>query len=298
VSAPRWDVCATVRAPADEVLAFAGHHLALGADRIWLFFDDPADPAFEAVAGLGRIKATRCDADYWARMGRGRPETHQNRQMRNIGRAWRRSAADFVLHADVDEYLVADRPVAECLAEADPERPLIRLEPWEALHDPALPPGIFAARHFRRALPEGRAVAVLGAIAAVLPSGLLSHTAGKCFFRTRVPGLVPNIHGARIDGARVHGGRFHPDLAILHFHAEDPRRWRAALPFRLTRGAYTFNPALRAHLAAADEAGIAAFYEAVQVARPGYLAALRAAGCLREADLGLAARAAALAGRG
>lgn len=289
-----WEVCATVRAPADQVLAFVAHYRDLGADRIWLFFDDPEDPAFDAVQGLARVRAIRCDAAYWARSGKARPDAHQTRQMRNIGRAWRRSAAAFVLHADVDEYLIADFPVAELLAAADPELPMIRVEPWEALFDPALPPGTFAARHFRRALPPGAAEAILGPYAAILPQGMLSHTVGKCFFRTGVPRLVPSIHGARIDGRRLHGGRFHADMALLHFHAEDPDRWAAALPFRLTRGAYTFRPPLRAHLAAADAEGIARFYQAVQVARPDYLAALSAAGCLREVDLGLAARAAAL----
>ncbi|MFN6979470.1 MAG: glycosyltransferase family 2 protein [Gemmobacter sp.] len=294
---PRWEVCATVKAPADQVLAFAAHYLSLGADRVWLCFDDPDDPAFAAVEGLRRIRAVRCDAAWWEKGGGQRPDTHQNRQMRNVGRVWRRSDADFVFHADADEYLIADRSVAECLADLDPERAILRVEPWEALHDPALPPDIFTARHFRRALPPQTAAAILGPYADVLPRGLLSHSAGKCFFRTGVPGLVPNIHGARMGGERVDGGRFHRDLALLHFHAEDPARWRAALPFRLTRGAYRFNPPLQAHLSAASAAGIDAFYTAVQVARPEYLAALAAAGCLRKADLGLAARVAALRAR-
>lgn len=279
----RWGICTTLRAPEDAVRGFIEHHLALGPARIWLHFDDPDDPAAAVAAAYPRVTAIRCGAGYWQKLVGRRPPTHQLRQMRNVGRVWAKTDLDFVLHIDVDELLLADRPVADCLADLDPERAILRVEPWEALHDPALPPGPFAARHFRRALAPGSAA--LGPFAAVLPTGMLSHTAGKCFFRTGVPGMVPNIHGARIAGERVPGGRFHPDLALLHFHAHDPAAWRAALPFRLTKGAYQFQPALQAHLAAADAAGVAAFYDAVQVARPEYLAALAAEGALRTVTL-------------
>ncbi len=293
---PRWGVCATLRAPVGQVLAFAAHHLGLGAARVWLHFDDPDDPAADAAAGLRGVAVVRCDGAYWRALCGRRPALHQQRQMRNIGRICARTRLDFVLHIDADEFLVADRPVAECLADLDPERPILRVEPWEALHDPALPPGPLSARHFRRALPAGAAAAAIGRYAALLPQGMLSHTVGKCFFRAKVPGLVPSIHGARIEGERAPGGRFHHDLALLHFHAPDPAAWKAALPFRLTKGAYQFNPALQAHLAAADEAEIDAFYHAVQTARPALLDLLRAADALRETDLCLdaAVRAAAV----
>ena len=279
----RWSICTTLRAPEDAVRGFIAHHLALGPERIWLHFDDPDDPAAAVAGTYPRVKVQRCGPGYWRNLLGRRPAQHQRRQMFNVGRVWAKGGVEFVLHIDVDELLIADRPVADCLADLDPERAVLRVEPWEALHDPALPPGPFAARHFRRALPPGSVA--LGPYAALLPSGMLSHTAGKCFFRTGVAGLVPNIHGARIEGERVPGGRFHPDLALLHFHAHDPAAWQAALPFRLTKGAYMFNPALQAHLAAADAAGVAAFYEAVQVARPEYLAALAAEGALREVTL-------------
>lgn len=296
---PRWGVAATVRAPLEQVMAFAAHHLDLGAHRIWLHFDDPGDPAADALSDRPKISVIRCDDAYWQGLCGTRPPTHQVRQMRNITRVCRRAQIDWVAHVDVDEYLLARAPIPAILADLPADRLVLRAEPFEALHSPGLPDDIFTARYFRRGLPDpdpARAAQVLGGYGALLPRGMLSHTVGKCFFRTGVAGMVANIHGARIKGERVFGGRFHPDLALLHFHAEDPARWRHGLQFRLSRGAYQFLPDLQAHLLAADDAGIDAFYDAVQLATPERLEHLRALGLLREADLGLRAKVAALFG--
>jgi hypothetical protein len=297
--APRWGVCATVRAPAEQVLAFAAHHLAIGAHRVWLHFDDPQDPAADVLAGIARVTVTRCTDAYWQALVGRRPQQHQQRQLWNVTRIYQRARVDFLAHFDVDEFLLPAVAVDEALADLPEDRLILRVEPFEALGEPGLADDIFTARHFRRQLPEPDAALLarlFGPYAALLPHGMLSHTVGKCFFRTGVAELRPSIHGARIEGERVFGGRFHPDLALLHFHAEDAGRWLGGLGFRLTRGAYTFLPALQQHLAAAGPEGQAAFWERVQRATPETLAALREAGLLREAELGLRARVAALTG--
>lgn len=293
-----WGICATLKAPADQVLAFAAHHLALGAHHLWLHFDDPDDPAVDLAASLPRTTAVRCDETYWqATVGR-RPEKHQNRQARNIQRVCAQTGLPWVAHLDVDEFLVASRPVSDCLARLPPDRMMLRIAPWEALHDPGLPDDVFTARHFRAAL-RGPSLAaararLFGPYAPLLPDGVLSHAAGKCFFRTGVRRLEPRIHGAFYARARLPGGDFDPDLALLHFHAQDPARWLASLPFRLTRGAYQFNPPLQQFLATADTESRAAFYARVQHASPDTLAILADLGILRAELLTLRARIAAL----
>ncbi|MDT8854544.1 glycosyltransferase family 2 protein [Paracoccaceae bacterium Fryx2] len=292
-----WGLCTTVKAPAEQVLAFVAHHLGLGAARLWLYFDDPEDPAAGALAGLDRVTVIRCDADWWKG---DRPEAHQNRQGRNMKRTWRAARLPWVGHIDVDEFLLPDAPIARALAAVPGDQPQVRLAPWEALHDPALPDDIFTARHFRAqmggAAQAANRIRVFGPYAPLLPSGMLSHSAGKCFFRTGVPGLQPRLHGAFIAGQRLDGGDFHPGIALLHFHAEDPARWKHRLQFRLTRGAYKFNPALQAHLAAADAGGIDAFFDRVQTPSPECLALLGRLGLLRTTRLGLREKVAALTG--
>jgi hypothetical protein len=292
----RWGVAATVQASPAQVAAFAAHHLDLGAHRVWLHFDDPDDPAADAFAGQDRVTVIRCDAAYWDELCGKRPDTHQERQVRNITRILRKARVDWIAHVDVDEFLQAAVPVAEALADVDPDRVLLRVEPWEALHDPALPDDVFTGRAFRRQVPEDAKALVkllYGRFGTALDRGMLSHSAGKCFFRTGIREMVARIHSARIRGEPVFGGRFHPDLALLHFHAQDPEHWKARLPFRLAMGAYRAKPELQALLAGADAAMVDAFYTMIQSARPDLLRELSAHGLLREADLGLRARVAA-----
>lgn len=287
----KWGIVATVKAPQPQLLAFVAHHLELGAAQIWLCFDDPADQAAEALERLPRVSVLRCTLPYWRETCGRRPEKHQNRQSRNAQHIYAATDLTWLAHLDVDEFLLPDRPIAALLAAAPPEQPMLRAAPWEALHEPGAPDDIFTARQFRAALPvasdqAARDVA-FGRFAPLLPEGVLSHAAGKCLFRTGLAGFEPRLHGAFRFGSRVVGVPFQPGLALLHFHAQDPLAWRERLDFRLARGAYQYNPALQAHLLAADDAGRAAFYSRVQSPEPAIRAQLAGLGLLRSETLKL-----------
>jgi hypothetical protein len=272
-------------------MAFVAHHLSVGCARMWLFFDDPDDPAAQAVADLPRVTVTRCDDAHWRRIKGKRPDKHQNRQGRNMQSVYATAALPWIAHIDVDEFLLPRRDIGAILGGLHADRAMLPMCPWEALHDPALPDDIFTAGSFRKAMPGDSDAAlracVFGPYAPLLPKGVLSHSAGKCFFRTGIPGLEPRLHGAFLEGRRLPGGPFTPEIALLHFHAEDPARWLDRLQFRLTRGAYQFNPALADWLLVADDAAIRAFYAHVQTVSPATLDTLRQAGALIEAHLGL-----------
>lgn len=284
-----WGLVSTVKAPPEKVAAFVAHHLGLGAARIWLYFDDPEDPAFDMVSRWPQVTPVRCDDIRWAAAG-SRPDRHQNRQSRNAQAAWRACRLPWIGHVDVDEFLHPVIPVAEILGAVPPDQPTLRMEPYEAMHDPALPDDIFTARQFRGALKPRFAHlrrAVLGAYADILPEGHLSHTNGKSFFRTGIPGLSPRLHGAFLNGERLPGPPFDRRLPLLHFHAQDREDWLTALPFRLTRGAYQYHPALQAHLAAAGPQEISFFYDRTQRLTADTANLLRDDGRLIEADLAL-----------
>ena len=289
-----WGICATVKATPDQVLAFVAHHLGLGASQVWLHFDDPDDPAFEVASGLAGVEAIRCDEDYWtALMGRG-PGKHQNRQSRNMQRVYAQTRLPWVAHIDVDEFLHPTQPIDRVLRALPQDQNLLRLPPFEALYDPAAPDDIFTSRYFRAALrgnaDEAARARVFGIYAPLLPSGVLSHSAGKCFFRTGLSRFEPRLHGAFRAGARVAGGAFCPDIALLHFHAEDPIRWKDRLHFRLTKGAYQYNPPLQDWLSNASAPEIDQFYDAVQTVRDDLLQRLRKETILRETHLHLRQR--------
>lgn len=296
---PSWSIVTTVKAPQDQILAFLAHHLDLGPAQITLLFDDPDDPAASGIEKLARrdprIEVQRCTEDWWEALRSPRPERHQRRQGLNAHAAYLTCPSDWLLHIDIDEFLVTDRPVADLLATLAPARSLLRIAPWEALHDPLMAEDIFTARHFRRELGGPRAVAlraeIFGDYAPILPSGALSHAIGKCFFRTGIAHLHPWIHGATLGGRKMASGRASRHMALLHFHSNDPARWKAQLPFRLSAGAYVLKPEFQAWLQAATMAEIDQFYAAVLTATPEAVARLRTLGLLRETELHLRARA-------
>jgi Glycosyl transferase family 2 len=292
----RWGLVTTVKAPLDQILAFVAHHLSVGAEELWLFFDDPDDPAFDQIAALPRVTATRCTDAYWATKG-GRHDRHQNRQSRNAREAQKLCALDWLGHIDVDEFLHAPRPIAAILGDQPASTFALRMEPFEAIHTPDLPDDIFTARHFRGPLSrkhEALRDPILGPYAVILPKGHLSHTAGKSFCRPKTRGLALRLHQVTLNKEPLQGP-FHTDLRLLHFHAQDRQAWVKALPFRLERGAYQFHPAMADHLAQASDAEIHAFYDETQMLSAEKLALLAANDRLITADLGLRSKIAALA---
>ena len=74
-----WAVVSTMKATEEKVLAFAAHHLSLGADHLWLFFDDPAQPIPEPLTNHPRVTVTLCDDAHWINACNKRPPQHQNR---------------------------------------------------------------------------------------------------------------------------------------------------------------------------------------------------------------------------
>ncbi len=300
--AATWALVATVKAPGEKILAFLAWHLDLGASQITLCFDDPDDPALALIAAqhLPRLRLIACDAAHWQAAG-GRPERHQNRQAKNARMVYRSCEAAWLGHIDVDEFIWSPEPPGALLGALPPSQIMCRMEPFEALHDPDLPDDIYTARAFRGPLKQAHAALrgpVLGDYATILPEAMLSHSAGKVFFRTGVPGLSPRLHGAFIGGERLPGPGFHPGLRLLHFHAQDREDWLTALPFRLTRGAYQYRPEMQAWLASASAEEVADFYLATQRARPEAAALLHDAGRLVEARLDLRRRVADLLATG
>ena len=116
---------------------------------------------------------------------------------------------------------------------------------------------------------------------------MLSHTVGKVLVRTGIKGLFPRLHSVMLNGVRIPTPNWHPDLKLLHFHAQDRAAWLAALPFRLGRGAYQYKPELHAFLTKASPQEIDAFYRQTQILAPDVIPDLARKGRLILADLDL-----------
>lgn len=293
-----WAVVTTMKAPEEKVLAFAAHHLSLGADHLWLFFDDPAQKVPEPLVRHPRVTVTLCDDDHWLRAGKKRPPQHQNRQTQNARLTYRALVtSDWIAHIDVDEFILTPRPIAAILDDARPETIAMKLEPFEAMHDPLLPDDIYTSREFRGALRHEhwpRRRAALGPYRKVIRDGMLSHTVGKVIYRTRVPGLLPRLHAVMLDKVFVPTPDWHPEMKLLHFHSQDRADWLGRIPFRMTRGAYQFRPELQAFLADASPEEIDKFYRRTQIMSVDLRDELQKVGRVIITDLGLRAKVQAL----
>lgn len=286
-----WSLVATVKAAEDKVLAFAAHHLSLGADHLWLFFDDPAQPIPQPLQQHPRVTVTLCDDEHWLRSNKKRPPQHQNRQTQNARLTYRELVtSDWIVHIDVDEFLLTDRPISAILDDTPADTIAMRIEPFEAMHDPLLPDDIYTAREFRGALRHEfwpRRRAALGPYRKVIRDGMLSHSVGKAMYRTRVPGLLPRLHAVMINREIVASPTWQPEIRLLHFHAQDKEAWLAAIPFRMTKGAYQFRPELQSFLAEAAPEDIDRFYRRTQILPLDLREELVKEGRVVLADLGL-----------
>lgn len=284
-----WSIVATVKAPEEKILAFTAHHLAIGCDHIWLYFDDPDAPVPPALANHAKVTVTLCGDAYWQASNK-RPPTHQNRQARNARNTYPQVTTDWLAHIDVDEFIHAPRPLADVLNDVPAETIAVKLEPFEAMHDPMLPDDIFTAREFRGALRHEhwpRRRKALGDYRKVIRDGMLSHTVGKVICRAGIPRLFPRLHAVMLDGSFVPIPDWHPELKLLHFHAQDRKAWLEVLPFRLTKGAYQFRPELQEFLNAATPEEIDKFYRRTQILSLETAAELAAVGRVLIVDLGL-----------
>lgn len=293
-----WGVCTTVKAPLDQILAFVAWHKHLGASHIWVHLDDADVMASEILEQIDGVTPVLCNKAYWAH-NRFRPKTQEARQVYNIQRIYNAAPLPVIGHFDVDEFLWPARPVHEILDDWSDGLPFKRANPAEALYDPTLADDIFTARQFRLPFPgvmhQSRRTRILGDYAPLLHNNMLSHKVGKSLFRTGVEGLKPRLHVGRYDGGdppiKV---PVHPDLIVLHFHAQNYGEWLAALPHRVEKGAYRFNEPLAKYLGGATPSEIEDFYLATQSAHPALLKALAHKGLLVEADLQLKDKVAAL----
>ena len=291
---PTWGIVTQLKAPLAAVETFLAWHLELGADWIALYFDDPDDPAANAIDGIDRVKVFRCHDKHWAKLKGFRPDLKTVRQVYNARHAYLRAKVDWLAHIDCDEFLWPvratgdtgpwSRVIGRLLAMVSSHQPYLRLRPHEAL----INPDGTAPSHFRAALPgEGRGATLhdlFGGHAAALNRGMLSHSVGKAISRTGLPGFQPRLHVPRVQGNKLPGVPFCDEIALLHYHATDREDWLSHVDYRARLGAYSGRDESRAFYQSANRDDLIAFHDAVQVAHPDMVAKLATANMLLRAD--------------
>ncbi|WP_227284381.1 MULTISPECIES: glycosyltransferase family 2 protein [Paracoccaceae] len=233
-----WGVVMTVREPPVLVQANVAWHLASGASEIHVYLDDPHDPAFYLLKSMPGCRVVRCTLDHWRTQAkrRARPASQVRRQSLNANHALSRTACDWLIHLDADEFLLQERPIAGEMAALNGTAMALQLPVWERIYLPGSAPETLFEGGFMPALTapgdarsENRAVArrVFGADRGYRRLGLLGHAAGK----VAVPvgqGFSLSIHTAFLDrgGERARARlRRSTSARILHFDGLTPLHW-------------------------------------------------------------------------
>ena len=235
-----WGVVATIKADTATILRFAAYHLELGAHRIYIYLDTPNPEAQELLRAHPKARVIRCDDGYWKRHNGSRPEMHQPRQTLNATRAYNRAQeVDWVMHMDVDEFLVPSGRISDLLGALPDTTQCARARPMELLAGGD--PQVEAA--FKTFIPAGKqreqiVSALYPTYGQHLKGGFLSHIAGKLFVRTGIDGIKFRIHNAFLNGETNPNHVELPELSLAHFHAIDWETWRAHYDYRLKEGSY------------------------------------------------------------
>ena len=203
---PNWSVVATVDEPAALVLAFALHHLELGAAQIHLFLDGPNPQAEAVLRDLPQVQLVVCDTAHWAAsVRRQKPKLHTGRQVVNANIAYAQTRSDWLLHCDCDEFVRDGAALTEELSGTGPNRVYLKLPVAERVYPPEAPPeatdpfdGIFRfpLTDFDMLGPQ-----IYGDLAPFLKDGVTGHRAGKAVVRTGLP-ITMGIHSP--DGPPPH----------------------------------------------------------------------------------------------
>jgi len=231
-----WGLAATIRAPAVDILRFAAYHLDQGAHRLYIYLDDENPAAFEALKAHSKVRVQSCDQNHWKRLAGKRPEKHQVRQTLNATHAYnRRSEVDWLIHMDVDEFLVGKQPVMQVLDALPSAVNSARVRPMELLGG--------SADAYKAFIPaDGQRRKVVNEIypryGAHLTGGFLSHVAGKLFVRSGLEDVTFKIHNAFKRDTMLPNAAELSEVDLAHRHAKSWEDWQAAFRYRHERGSY------------------------------------------------------------
>lgn len=302
----RWGVVSTIKAPLKQIQDFAAWHLEQGAHRLYIYLDAPDPEALNVLKSHPKIRVRQTDDAYWNKRN-GRPKKHQVRQRQNARHANNRKVeVDWMIHIDVDEFLMPATPLAEQLGALPPDVLCARIRPIEALAPGSVAaPGETLFKAFELNLRKRAAAsdACFPNFGQHLICGFISHAVGKMAYRTGLKGLDIKIHNVALDGVENPGQQELTGTELAHFHTIDWAHFRDEFRFRLSQGSYRaeLNPQVRhregalslhdlfRHIDATEgEAGLRFFFDDVCTATPELCARLEAHGLLRRHVLPLA----------
>ncbi len=229
----------TVRAPVKDTLAFAWYHLNVAIDHVFLFLDDPGDPATPELSKSDRITCIPCDGAHWRSTGSPRPGVIEDRQRANANVALdrvREWGFDWIIHVDSDELIHPGRNLREVLDEVPVRFGAVRFQLMEAVPKTLECDLAFTDMSlFRVQVDPTREEAAREAgcsEAFVHGRYLRGHKSSKVAVRTELDVLDLGIHKPSLRSGKVLV-LDSPEISLLHFDSRGFTPWKRKWESRL-----------------------------------------------------------------
>jgi hypothetical protein len=219
---------------------YVNHHRYLGAMEIFIFFDEPVAADIRAWLDGRGVRHTICDERYWKRVAGTRPGDILSRQAANFRHAFGQAKADWLLHDDLDERLMAPGDIGSLLARLDDDVFSVTAPSVEAVYE-AEPTAETAFRTpwFRVQQLDGANAdivrAMYGEFTPLSRNGIFGHIAGKSFIRTTYAAKHFDCHGAEPVDPSLKAKVHIPGLNLLHFDALTFADWKEKWIPRITQ---------------------------------------------------------------
>jgi Glycosyl transferase family 2 len=248
----------TLKASLADTLSFVYYHLNSEVDHLYLFFDDPTDPAIDALVSERQVTCIRCDANHWQSLVGNLPRSQLSinvKQEANARQALQMARQDgfaWVGHIDSDELVYAPGGLRHLIAAIPPGVDVLKFPVLEVVPECTVVQSAFHELHYfiksRQTLPKNHRIIldprerlafflqVLSYRMRQVAAGLLGcgfnfnqfikgHSMGKSIARTRAPIVSFRSHypiPARHNPLQIN---LLSNGMILHYDFPDYEHW-------------------------------------------------------------------------
>jgi len=248
-----------------DTLFFVNYHLNIGIDHIFLFFDDPSDPAADILLEEKRVSCIRCDSNYWADLAGNISKSNLSinaRQEINSRVAIKKSRQEdyqWICHIDGDELIYAPQGIKEAIGFISSNVQISKFPVFEVIPEKLSVESIFQdLRYFKQAplvLPKNKSLYLdpseylfyyknfilyrlkklwsgISGCSLVFEDFIKGHSIGKSIARTNSRIITFHSHFPLTDDPGRLKFNLHPNVTILHYDSPDYNRWKTKWEIR------------------------------------------------------------------
>ncbi len=236
MSKDKWTVISIVNEPIEVLERFVAWYLHQGADRIFLYFDDPDDAGIALMHRFGsRVVTKRCTPEFIEQLGVTDAPNFTRLQNAVVMHAYRQIKEGWVAVVDGDELIFSgDLPISTLLRDTPDDIRSVMFKPVEYVSFPEAPEQLL----FRCPMKTPQIEEVFEDFAGYMINnqGFAGHTTGKTITRAGLDVKRAHPHWfVDADGNRILDSYkpIRQGFALLHFYFLNYQDWRRKIDFRV-----------------------------------------------------------------